>query len=210
MPKEDAVSGDKAPVAKVRTRSSGQALAILDRRLQILLAMHEYNAELGRQYFDYRDRISASAMIVYAGLSSYIVSLNFSAISIYISVVMGILAHFCRFFVLKFYERSEYHHARCRVIRNNLDLEFAGEFLPINDILEKAKRHHSDYFFVRGRSSVRQAALSANTHDRWASLHSLFVFAAIGFLAIALVKQGFAINFVAVIDVFCRTFQWTP
>lgn len=164
--------------------------ASTEHRLEILLAMHEYNACLARQYFDYRDRITASALLVYAGLASVIVSLSFAIETVLVSVFMAVMAHFCRFFVLKFYERSEYHHSRCRVIRDCLDATYLGDGVTLAAISEQSMTQHNTRFFIRGSRRLRNAAMSANTHDHWAWIHRLFFYAALAFAALITAKAG--------------------
>lgn len=145
-------------------------------RLEVLLEMHKYNSEVARQYFDYREKVTAAVMLVYAGITSIMWTDRFSLISLPLGVIMIIIARYAEFFVMKFYERSEYHFSRCRALRQQIDSEYSDGHKPLAQIFSEARQYHRSNFTLRNRARWVKPILEANTHDQWGSLHRVFLY----------------------------------
>lgn len=144
-------------------------------RLDYLLAIYNYNTALGRQYFDYRERLTATVFLAYAALVTAVVTLKFSPPCAAIAITLIVLAKYAESFQLKLYERSAYHFSRAHELISQIDSEFGEDYRSVGEILKTAKSKHQSGFKIKRNESVRNRVLKANTHDQWANLHRMFI-----------------------------------
>jgi|GEM_PF-6446264 len=166
-------------------------------RLQILMEMHRYNVELGRCYLEYRERITQVVISIYSGLLGVTFVLDLKPITIAFPIIVMVVSRFSEQFVLKFFERSEYHFRRARDIRKQLDTDFGTSWKGIGELFDNALQTHKTKFSIKNHPKWNDKILSSNVHERWASLHRLFYYS--GFVVVLVViitNLNLILNFV--------------
>jgi hypothetical protein len=167
---------------------------ILAARMKFFLELHKYNVDHMGQYYEHRAKLTSIALAIYGILLGAIFNFNLALLTIVFAVALIAVSRFFERFMLKLYERSQYHRSRAAKLRDQIDSEFCKidkDFTTLDEIYAIADEEHKGSKPPLGTQVMWGGLMSKNMHVQWAYLHRGFFVVGIMILSLIFIVNIF-------------------